>query len=90
MQTVPPTSELFSKAQLVERHSHLFTPARVEWAVRFRESNGLKDFVYESKSGELVIHEPGFILWYLGLAGRSKPRKPRRQRGTGAPASASA
>lgn len=80
MQTAPPTSELFSKAQLVERHPHLFTPARIEWAVRFRESNGLKEVVFESRSGELVIHEPGFISWYLGLSGRAKPRAPRRRR----------
>lgn len=30
--------------------------------------------VYESKSGQLLVHEPEFLRWYLGLTGRSKPR----------------
>jgi hypothetical protein len=83
MHTVPPTSELFNKHSLVERHPHLLTPARVEWALRRRESNGLKGFVYESRSGELVVHEPAFLSWYLGLTGRAKPRA-RRKRKSGA------
>jgi len=78
MHSIPPTSELFNKAQLVERHPNLLTPARVEWALRQREGNGLKGVVYESRSGELVVHEPGFLQWYLGLAGRARPRAPRR------------
>jgi hypothetical protein len=80
MHTVPPTSELFNRPQLVERHPNLFTPARVEWALRRRETNGLKGIVFESRSGELVIHEPGFLAWYLGLTGRAKPRAARRKR----------
>jgi hypothetical protein len=80
MHTVPPTTELFSKAQIVERHPNLFTPSRVEWALRRRESNGLKGIVFESRSGELVVHEPGFLAWYLGLAGRAKPRARRKRR----------
>jgi hypothetical protein len=40
--------------------------------------------VYESKSGQLLIHEPEFLRWYLGLTGRSKPRASRvRRRSTG-------
>ena len=80
MYTVPPTSELYSKQQIVERHPNLFTPSRVEWAVRHRHNNGLENVVYESRSGELVIHEPGFLAWYLGLNGRAKPRSARRKR----------
>lgn len=78
MHSLPPTSELFNKVQLVERHPNLLTPARVEWALRQRDGNGLKSFVFESRSGELVVHEPGFLQWYLGLSGRAKPRAPRR------------
>jgi hypothetical protein len=52
MYTVPPTSGLYSKQQIVERHPHLFTPSRVEWAVRHRHNNGLENVVYESRSGE--------------------------------------
>ena len=71
---LPPTSELFSKVALVERHPNLLTPPRIQWAVRNRATNGLASVVYESKSGQLLIHEPEFLRWYLGLTGRSKPR----------------
>ncbi len=72
-----PTSELFCKAALVERHPNLLTHPRVQWALRNRARNGLSAFVYESKSGQLLIHEPEFLRWYLGLTGRSKPRASR-------------
>jgi len=74
---IPPTSELFSKEGLVERHPNLLTYPRVQWALRNRASNGLSSVVYESKSGQLLIHEPEFLRWYLGLTGRSKPRASR-------------
>jgi hypothetical protein len=70
---IPPTSELFSKEALVERHPNLLTYARVQWALRNRAINGLSSVVYESRSGQLLIHEPEFLRWYLGLTGRSKP-----------------
>ena len=82
---IPPTSELFSKEGLVERHPNLLTYARVQWALRNRATNGLSSVVYESKSGQLLIHEPQFLRWYLGLAGRSKPRASSvRRRSAGA------
>ena len=74
---IPPTSELFSKEALAERHPNLLTFARVQWALRNRARNGLSSVVYESKSGQLLIHEPEFLRWYLGLTGRSKPRASR-------------
>ena len=81
---IPPTSELFSKEALVERHPNLLTCPRVQWALRNRTRNGLSSVVYESKSGQLLIHEPEFLRWYLGLTGRSKPRASRvRRRSTG-------
>jgi hypothetical protein len=81
---IPPTSELFSKEALVERHPNLLTYPRVQWALRNRARNGLSSVVYESKSGQLLIHEPAFLRWYLGLTGRSKPRASRvRRRGMG-------
>jgi hypothetical protein len=48
---VPPTSELFSKEALVERHPNLLTYARVQWALRNRASNGLSSIVYNSRPG---------------------------------------
>ena len=85
---LPPTSELFSKAALVERHPNLLTAPRIRWALRNRATNGLASVVYESKSGQLLIHEPEFLRWYLGLTGRSKPRAtgtPAPQRGVSRP-----
>lgn len=76
----PPTTELFPRHQIVARHPHLLTDARVEWALRKRNTNGLKPCVFETRSGELLIHEPGFITWYLGLNGRAKPRAARRKK----------
>src|ERR1700689_4313985 len=74
---IPATSELFSKEALVERHPNLLTYPRVQWALRNRARNGLSSAVYESKSGQLLVHEPEFLRWYLGLTGRSKPRASR-------------
>jgi hypothetical protein len=75
---IPPTSEIFSKEAMVERHPNLLTPARLQWALRNRACNGLSSAVYESKSGQLLVHEPEFLRWYLGLSGRAKPRAGRR------------
>jgi hypothetical protein len=75
---IPPTSELFTKRQLVERHPNLLSESRVAWAVRNRDENGLADSVYESRGGKILIHEPGFLAWFLGLKGTAKPRTLRR------------
>jgi hypothetical protein len=77
---IPPTTELFSLRQIVERHPHLFTHWRVEHALRKRNSNGLKPSVFETRSGELLLHEPGFLSWYLGLSGHAKPHAARRKK----------
>jgi len=86
---IPPTSELFSKGALVERHPNLLTQPKVQWALRNRATNGLSSVVYESKSGQLLLHEPGFLRWCFGLTGRSKPRA-SRMRGRSPSASLSA
>ena len=70
--SIPPTSELFSKDAMVERHPNLLNPARIQWALRNRSG-----VVYESKSGQLLVHEPEFLRWYLGLTVRAKPRSSR-------------
>jgi hypothetical protein len=77
---IPPASELFNKRQMVERHPNLLSPLRLEWALRQREINGLTDIgaVFETKGGEIYIHEPSFLAWFLGLTGRNKPRALRR------------
>ena len=77
--SVPPTTELFNKHQIVERHPNLMSPQRVEWALRKRDVNGLADAVFETRGGELFIHEPAFLAWFLGLSGRAKPRAQRRR-----------
>ena len=76
--SVPPTTELVTKAQLVAKHSHLLSVNRVTWALRWRAVNGLSGAVFESPCGELLIHEPAFLAWFLGLSGRAKPRVARR------------
>ncbi len=76
--SVPPTTELVTKAQLVAKHPHLLSVNRVTWALRCRAVNGLSAAVFDSPCGELLIHEPAFIAWFLGLSGRAKPRVARR------------
>jgi len=76
----PPTSELFTKFQLAQRHPHLLNDSRLTWALRNRSTNGLASAVFESRSGELLLHEPQFLAWYLGLSGLSKPRALRRRK----------
>lgn len=78
MHSVPPTSELFPQDQLVQRHPTILFKSRVQWAIRNRHKNGLADAVFESKGGEILVHEPAFLHWFLGLGGRAKPRAPRR------------
>jgi len=76
--SLPPMTELVTKAQLVAKHPHLLSLNRVAWALRYRAVNGLSDAVYDSPCGELLIHEPSFLAWFLGLSGRAKPRVRRR------------
>jgi len=82
----PPTSELFTQRQLAERHTHLLNLNRIVWAVRNRTDNGLEaaGAVFASPCGEYLIHEPSFLRWFLGLAGRAKPRawRPKKSRAT--------
>jgi hypothetical protein len=72
----PPANELFTKADLASRHPNLLNKSRVEWAVRGRNKNGLGGVgaVFEARGSQLLIHEPAFLAWFLGLTGRSKPR----------------
>jgi hypothetical protein len=79
-QSLPPTSELFTSRQLAERHPHLLSNHRLAWATRHRQKNGLTagGAVYESPCGELLLHEPTFLAWFLGLSSRSKPRRLRK------------
>lgn len=78
----PPTAELFPARQLTPRHPHLLNEHRVAWALRNRRTNGLNaaHAVFESPCGELLIHEPAFLAWFLGLSGRAKPRAVRGRR----------
>lgn len=79
---LPPPEELFVRQEFAARHPRLLSENRVYWAVRNRRTNGLiaAHAVYESPCGELVIHEPSFIAWFLGLSGRAKPRVTKRKR----------
>jgi len=78
--SVPPMTELVTKAQLVAKHPHLLSANRVAWALRRRAVNGLSDAVFESPCAELLIHEPSFLAWFLGLSGRAQRRAGRTGR----------
>ncbi len=80
--TTPPTSELYTRRQLVARHEHLLSESRVIWLLRHRHRNGLAQAgaVFESSCGQLLIHEPAFLRHFLGLTGRAKPRAARKRR----------
>ncbi len=82
---IPPTSELYSRRALIERHPNLLSESRMFWALRNRAKNGLAEAVYASKAGELLIHEPSFLRWFLGLSGRAKPRASPRRKGQSVP-----
>ena len=83
--SLPPTAELFTRRAFAQRHPNLLNDWRVEWATRNRATNGLNDCnaVFESRGsggeGELLIHEPAFLAWFLGLTGRAKPRALRNK-----------
>lgn len=76
VENLPPTSELFSIRDLAARHPHLLSDSRIRWAVRNRNKNGLsaQRAVFEARSGQLLVREPTFLAWWVGLEGRSKPR----------------
>jgi len=59
--TVPPTAELFTKAQLAARHPHLLSANRLVWALRRRTINGLSGAVFDSPCGELSFMSPPFL-----------------------------
>lgn len=76
---LPPTSELFTRRQFYQRHPHLLSKDRIDWAIRHRSKNGLAatGAVFDSAVGETLIHEPKFLEWFLGLTSRAKPRRLR-------------
>jgi hypothetical protein len=77
--SLPPMSELYTSHQLSGRHQHLLSEHRVAWALRHRRDNGLSaaGAVFDSPCGKLLIHEPAFLAWFLGLSNRAKPRRLR-------------
>jgi hypothetical protein len=81
-QTLPPTTEIFPWRPFVQRHPSLLNDHRMSWALRKRTENGLSDCgaVFDSPCGEILVHEPKFLAWFLGLSGRAKPRSGRRGR----------
>ena len=79
---LPPTAEICTRRELARRHPHLLSEHRVAWALRNRNKNGLNacHAVFESPCGELLVREPAFLAWFLGLNGRAKPRTLRNRR----------
>ena len=79
---VAQAGELFNIRDFAKRHEKLMPVNRVLHAARNRETNGLIEAgaIYKSAVGELIIHEPSMLQWFLGLRGRAKPRRVRKQR----------
>ena len=77
--SLPPISELYTSRELAQRHPRLLNEHRLAWATRHRQKNGLSaaGAVFDSPCGELLIHEPAFLAWFLGLSNRAKPRRLR-------------
>jgi hypothetical protein len=77
---IPPTTELFPVVDLVARHPNMLNDSKVRWALRNRTRNGLAatGAVFEAKNGELLVREPVFLAWFLGLSGRNRPRAARQ------------
>jgi hypothetical protein len=86
--SLPPMSELYTSRQMTARHQHLLSEHRVAWALRHRRINGLSTSgaVFDSPCGELLIHEPAFLAWFLGLSNRAKPRRLRVKPSAAVPA----
>jgi hypothetical protein len=88
----PPMSEimgeLYTSRQLAQRHPRLLNEHRLAWALRHRQKNGLSDAgaVFKSPCGELLIREPAFLAWFLGLSRSAKPRCLRTKASMPAPA----
>jgi len=80
VQSLPPISELYTSRELAQRHPRLLNDHRLAWATRHRQKNGLSaaGAVFDSPCGELLIHEPAFLAWFLGLSNRAKPRRLRK------------
>jgi hypothetical protein len=78
---LPPADEIYPRKDFAARHPNLLSENRLYWAVRNRKKNGLQKAraVFESPCGELLIHEPAFLAWFFGLAGRAKPRAVRKR-----------
>jgi hypothetical protein len=62
---IPPTSELSLRKRWLGGFTILLTYPRVQWALRNRARNGLSSLVFESKLGQLLVHEPEFLRWYV-------------------------
>lgn len=80
-QILPHANNLFPAAKFAERHPNLLNANRVAWAVRHRRVNGLAECggTFESPLNQVLINEPAFLAWLVGLAGRKKPRSARRR-----------
>jgi len=78
--SIPPTNQLFPIKEMASRHPNILNEARIRWAARNRFKNGAASTFFSCRGGELFVHEPKFLEWFLGLSGQAKPRKSRRRK----------
>ena len=61
-------SELDTIDELTARYPDKFTRSQLQWALRFREENGLESAVVKL-GRRLYLHRPTFMVWLVSRRG---------------------
>ena len=61
-------SELDTIDELTARYPDKFTKSQLQWALRFRDENGLDSAVVKL-GRRLYLHRPTFMLWLVSRRG---------------------
>lgn len=61
-------SELETIDELTARYPDKFTKSQLQWALRFRDENGL-DAAVIKLGRRLYLHRPSFMLWLVSSQG---------------------
>jgi hypothetical protein len=61
-------SELDTLDELTARYPDKFTKAQLQWALRFRDENGL-DAAVVKLGRRLYLHRPTFMMWLVNRRG---------------------
>lgn len=61
-------AELDTLDELTARYPEKFTKSQLQWALRFRDQNGLDEAVVKL-GRRLYLHRPTFMLWLMNRRG---------------------